>query len=38
MPRWQEDGPLLDSLFILIQMISLAVLLTWAVRKDSEKD
>lgn len=26
---------MLDSLFILVQMISLAALLTWAVREDS---
>ena len=28
----------LDSLFILVQMISIVVLLTWALRRDSEED
>jgi hypothetical protein len=27
---------MLDSLFILVQMISLTVLLTWALRQDSD--
>ena len=29
---------MLDSLFILVQMIFLAVLLTWAVREDSKDE
>lgn len=29
---------MLDPLFLLFQMISLAVLLTWAVRRDSDRD
>ena len=29
---------MLDSLFILVQMISIVVLLTWALRRDSEED
>jgi hypothetical protein len=29
---------MLDSLFILVQMISLTVLLTWALREDSNMD
>jgi len=29
---------MLDSLFILVQMISLTVLLVWAWRQDSDED
>lgn len=29
---------MLDALFILMQMISLTILLTWAVRRDTDKD